>query len=301
MMTRTTPYGPVRIDVSLVQRLVASQFPKWADLAIKPVETDGHDNRTFQLGDVMSVRMPSRKAYAAHVAIEHLWLPKLGPLLPLPIPVPLGKGIPGQRYPWPWSVNKWIRGENASIDSIADLGAFAKDLANFLNALQSIDTTNGPAPGQHNFFRGGELVVYDSQVRECVDVLQGVIDASEAVSAWEEALEARPKQPSVWVHGDIAAENLLVEGGQLCAVIDFGQLAVGDPSCDVTIAWTLFSGRSREAFRTELNVDEATWVRGRGWGLWKALLEMREHRPGNPEDAARAERVIRNIIADRSA
>ncbi len=144
-------------------------------------------------------------------------------------------------------------------------------------------------------------MVYDSQVRECVDVLQGVIDASEAVSTWEEALEARPKQPSVWVHGDIAAENLLVEGGQLCAVIDFGQLAVGDPSCDVTIAWTLFSGRSREAFRTELNVDEATWVRGRGWGLWKALLEMREHRPGNPEDAARAERVIRNIIADRSA
>ena len=298
-MTRNIPHSPVRIDVQLVQRLVSSQFPQWADHAIKPVDTDGHDNRTFQLGDAMSVRLPSRKAYAAHVAIEHLWLPKLGPDLQLPIPVPLGKGIPGQGYPWPWSVNKWIRGENASIDIIADLGKFAKDLANFLNTLQSIDATDGPVPGQHNFFRGGELSVYDSQVRECLDELRGVIDASGAASTWEEALGARFKQPPVWVHGDIAVENLLVEDGRLCAVIDFGQMAVGDPSCDVNIAWTLFSGRAREAFRTELNVDEATWVRGRGWGLWKALLELRGHRQSNPEDAARAERVIRNIVADR--
>ena len=246
----------------------------------------------------MSVRMPSREAYAAHVAIEHLWLPKLELRLPLSIPVPLGQGIPGQGFPWPWTVNKWIQGENASIDGIADLVGFAKDLANFLYALQSIDATNGPAPGQHNFFRGGDLSVYDSQVRECLDALQGVIDARVAASIWDDALEARIKQPPVWVHGDIAVENLLVEGGQLCAVIDFGQLAAGDPSCDVTIAWTLFSGRGREAFRNELNVDEATWVRGRGWGLWKALLELREHRLCNVEEAARAERLIHNIVSD---
>ena len=299
-MTRTIPNGPVRIDVTIVQRLIASQFPQWADLAIKPVRTDGHDNMTFQLGDAMSVRMPSRDEYAAHVAIEHQWLPKLGPRLPLSIPVPLGKGIPGQWYPWPWTVNKWIRGKNASIDGIADLAEFAKDLANFLNVLQSIDATNGPAPGQHNFFRGGDLSVYDSQVLECLDALQGVIDASVAASIWDDALEARIRQPPVWVHGDIAVENLLVAGGQLCAVIEFVQLAAGDPSCDVTIAWTLFSGRSREAFRDKLNVDEATWVRGRGWGLWKALLQLREHRLSNVEEAARAERVIRSIIADKS-
>jgi aminoglycoside phosphotransferase (APT) family kinase protein len=286
------------IDASLVQQLVAGQFPKWADLPVKPVEIGGHDNRTFHLGCEMSVRMPSAKQYAAHVRLEHEWLPKIGPRLSLPVPIPLGKGVPGLGYPWPWTVNEWIQGENASIERISDLSEFAKDLANFLNTLQSIDTTAAPEPGQHNFFRGGELSVYDSETRECIEALQDVIDVSAATSIWESALEVKWDQPPVWIHGDVAEGNLLVDSGRLCAVIDFGQLTAGDPSCDVTIAWTFFSGPSRKAFRTELAVDEATWVRGRGWGLWKALLQLRTHRAGNIEAATKAKRVIRDILAD---
>ena len=286
------------INVSLVRQLVAGQFPQWVDLPVKLVEIDGHDNRTFHLGHEMSVRMPSAKQYVAHVRIEHEWLPKLGPRLPLPVPIPLGKGVPGLGYPWPWTVNEWIQGENASIERISDLSEFAKDLANFLNTLQSINTTAAPEPGQHNFFRGGALSVYDSETRECIEALHDVIDVRAATSIWESALEAKWDQPPVWIHGDVAEGNLLVDGGRLCAVIDFGQLAAGDPSCDVTIAWTLFSGPSREAFLTELEVDEATWVRGRGWGLWKALLRLRTHRASNLEAAARAKRVIHDILAD---
>ena len=286
------------INVSLVRRLVGAQFPQWADLDIRPVEIDGHDNRTFHLGDEISVRLPSHKRYSKHVITEYEWLPKLARGLPLPIPEPIGKGKPTQEYPWPWLVNKWLPGENASTEIISDLSDFAKDLANFLNALQAIDATNAALPGQDNFFRGGELSVYDIETRECIGVLRNVIDARVATLTWESALKATWDRPPVWIHGDVAVGNLLVRDGQLCAVIDFGQVAAGDPACDTTIAWTLFSGSSRETFKTKLNVDEATWARGRGWGLWKALLNLRRYRGKNLEKEAEAKCVIMNILEE---
>jgi aminoglycoside phosphotransferase (APT) family kinase protein len=288
----------VDINVSLVRRLVAAQFPQWVDLEIRPVEIDGHDNRTFRLGDEMSVRLPSHKRYSKHVSTEQEWLPKLAKGLPLPIPEPIGKGKPTQEYPWLWSVNKWLPGKNASSEIISDLSNFANDLADFLNALQAIDATNAPQPGQDNFFRGGELSVYDIETRECIDALRDVIDACAATLTWESALNATWDHPPVWIHGDVAVENLLVQDGKLCAVIDFGQLAAGDPSCDTTIAWTLFSKLSRKTFKIKLNVEETTWVRGRGWGLWKALLSLRKYRGNNPEKEAEAKCVIMDILEE---
>lgn len=288
----------MKIDVSLVKQLVAAQFPEWADLPISPVEIHGHDNRTFRLGDKMGVRMPSGKRYAKHVGTEHEWLPKLEPHLPLPIPVPLGKGVPGLGYPWPWSINKWLDGEHASAERISDLPEFAIDVASFLNALQAADASGAPRPGKDNFFRGGELAVYDSEVRGCVDALTGEIDTQAVISIWERALKARWDRPPVWVHGDVAAGNLLVKDGRLCAVVDFGQLAAGDPSCDTTLAWTFFSESSRKKFRAKLNVDDRTWVRGRGWAIWKALLELQAHRTKDLQRAALAEGVIHDILAE---
>jgi aminoglycoside phosphotransferase (APT) family kinase protein len=81
----------------------------------------------------------------------------------------------------------------------------------------------------------------------------------------------------VWFHGDVAVDNLPVCNGKLAAVIDFGCSGVGDPACEVVIAWTLLSGRSRDAFRSALAVDPATWARGRGWALWKALTRLVKH------------------------
>src|SRR5687768_9288639 len=89
------------LNVALVGRLIAAQFPQWADLPIAPVEPGGWDNRTFRLGEHMSVRLPSAARYAAQVEKEHRWLPRLAPLLPLPIPVPLAMGAPAVDYPWP--------------------------------------------------------------------------------------------------------------------------------------------------------------------------------------------------------
>jgi aminoglycoside phosphotransferase (APT) family kinase protein len=274
-MSEVPDLGPVPTrlpaDAGLVRRLVAQQFPQWADLPIRPVANEGWDNRTFHLGSEMSVRLPSASAYALAVDKEHRWLPVLAPQLPLPIPVPLAKGAPGAGYPHPWSVYRWLRGEPASQANIADLSEFATALADFLAALQHVDPTDGPVPGLHNWYRGGTLAMYDKEARRALEALAGHVPTDLATEIWQAALRASWDQRPVWFHGDVAQGNLLVKDGTLVAVIDFGTCGVGDPACDMAIAWTLLSGQSRRAFRDRLAVDDATWARGRGWALWKAL------------------------------
>jgi aminoglycoside phosphotransferase (APT) family kinase protein len=288
----------VAINTTLVRQLVSEQFPQWADLPITPVEYGGWDNRTFHLGADMSVRLPSAAGYAAQVDKEQRWLPQLAPHLPLRIPVPLARGVPGAGYPWPWSVYRWLDGESALIGPIVDLRQLAATLAQFLAALQRIDPRDGPPPGPHNFYRGAPLAVYDTETRQAIAALADQIDADAMTAVWEAALQAPWHGQPVWLHGDMAAGNLLVTEGRLSAVIDFGCAAVGDPACDLTIAWTLFSGASREAFRAGVPVDRATWARGRGWALWKGLITLDEHKHANSVKAAEARRVISEVLAD---
>lgn len=289
---------PVSINATLAKNLITEQFPQWAALPITSVAISGHDNRTFHLGDEMSIRLASAKWYAAHVKTEQRWLPKLATQLPLPIATPIAMGEPGQGYPWYWLVNNWLAGENAAPESIGDLKQFAIDLADFLNVLRSIDATDAPPPNQANFFRGGDLSIYSSQTKQCIDQLQDIIDAKAAQELWQVALDSNWSKPAVWLHGDIAVGNLLVTCGNLSAVIDFGQLAAGDPACDLTIAWTLFSGASRRTFHQQVNLDNNTWSRSRGWAMWKALLQLQQHRGSNEIEAAKALKVIDEVLSD---
>lgn len=277
------------ITPEVVSRLVQSQFPWWAQLPVTPVELDGWDNTTFRLGSTMSVRLPSHDIYVAQIDKEHHWLPRLASHLPLPIPEPLAKGAPTREFPRPWSVYCWHEGATATVDRVGDLATFASDLAAFLTALYGCDTNGGPPAGAHSFNRGGPLLAWDVQTREALDSLNGVIDTTSAAAVWDTALAAEGRNPPVWVHGDVTGANLLVVEGRLSAVIDFGCSAVGDPACDTTIAWTFLSGASRATFTSRLALDEATWARGRGWALWKAIIELPKDvkRPGHAARSAR--------------
>lgn len=292
------PTATPTIDAPLARRLIAAQFPQWATLEIKPVLPGGWDNRTFHLGKDMTVRLPSAASYALQVEKEQYWLPKLAPHLPLPIPVPLAKGTPGEGYPWPWSVYRWRRGETAADDRIGHLTTFAQDLAGFLVALRQVDARGGPLPGQHNFFRGGPPAHYDEETRRALVALEGRIDTAAARDVWAAALAASWQGPPVWFHGDISWGNLLVEDGRLSAVIDFGTSGIGDPACDLAIAWTLFHGQSREAFRAGVALDAGTWARGRGWTLWKALIVYAGLPGTNSAEAEKSRRVIEEVLAD---
>lgn len=288
----------MHIDPSLVARLVSEQFPRWASLPIEPVDPNGWDNRTFRLGEELSVRLPSAERYSLQVKKEQRWLPRLGPLLPLPIPVPLAMGHPAAGYPWHWSISGWIDGESATTGAIEDRVRFAKTLASFLSALQKIDPAGGPQPGPHNFFRGGSLANYDDETRHAIEELGDEIDPVRVTRLWEAALRAAPPARAVWLHGDVHPSNLLVNGGRLRAVIDFGLVGVGDPACDLTMTWTFFTGVSRDAFRAALPVDLAMSARARGWALWKALITLVEYHGKEASEAATARRTIEALLAD---
>jgi aminoglycoside phosphotransferase (APT) family kinase protein len=295
-----SPYvdGRAGIDAGLVQRLVAAQFPQWGDLPVTPVEVDGWDNRTYRLGTEMTVRLPTAAGYAPAVDKEHRWLPILAPSLPAAVPVPLAKGAPGEGYPYGWSIRGWLEGATASRDRIDDLPEFATSVAGFIRALQRIDATGGPRSGAHSFYRGASPAHYDDETRRSLAVLDGQIDIGRAAAVWDAALEATWPGPPVWFHGDIASGNLLVRDGGLAAVIDFGTSGVGDPACDLVIAWTMFSGDSREAFRGAVGQDSATWARARGWALWKALIGLAVDIDTEGKRTAVNRRVIDEVLAD---
>ncbi|GAB3598891.1 aminoglycoside phosphotransferase family protein [Kineococcus gypseus] len=319
---------PTRIDVDtdLVRRLVAEQFPHWIDLPVRPVAHGGWDNHTFHLGAEMSVRLPAAAEYALAVGKEQHWLPRLATYLPLPIPTPLGAGTPGAGYPFAWSVHRWLEGDPVTATTLTtgatggttgggtggtagggvDAVRFAVDLADFLLALQRIDATDGPAPGTHNWFRGATLRTYDATVQQALEALEGRpdtdVDLGMARRVWATALAARWDRVPRWFHGDVAAGNLLLRGGRLGAVIDFGTCGVGDPSCDLAAAWTLLDTSGRRAFRDRLAVDEAGWARGRGWALWKSLATCAHtadrHDDEDHEAATAARRALEAIFEE---
>ncbi|MFG2652278.1 aminoglycoside phosphotransferase family protein [Streptomyces sp. NPDC048436] len=297
-MVSTPPDGRAGIDAALVKRLITTQFPRWSGLPVRPVEVDGWDNRTYRLGDSMTARLPTAAGYVPAVAKESEWLPRLAPSLPVAVPPILGKGVPGEGYPFPWSVRGWLDGETAARERIGDMERFAVSLAGFLLALQRCDTTGGPLAGEHNWYRGASPAYYDEETRRCLAALDGRLDTGRAAAVWEAALAAEWRGEPVWFHGDIASGNLLVADGKLTAVIDFGTSGVGDPACDLVIAWGMFSGESREAFRHAMGQDDGTWARARGWLLWKCLLNLSGCVDTDQEKAALNQRVIAEVLDD---
>ncbi|MEH1127991.1 aminoglycoside phosphotransferase family protein [Micromonospora sp. CPCC 206061] len=295
-MGSTHPDGRAGIDAALVKRLIAAQFPQWSDLPVTPVEVDGWDNRTYRLGDDMTVRLPTAAGYVPAVAKENEWLPRLAPSLPVAVPPVLAMGAPGEGYPFPWSVRGWLPGEPADPERIDDMSEFALSVAEFVLALQRCDAAGGPPGGEHSWHRGASPAYYDDETRRCLVELEGRVDTAAAAAVWDAALAAEWRGEPVWFHGDIASGNLLVVDGKLAAVIDFGTSGVGDPACDLVIAWTMFSGDSRRAFREAVGQDEGAWARARGWALWKAMLVLSGTR--DPHQGAVNQRVIGEVLAD---
>jgi aminoglycoside phosphotransferase (APT) family kinase protein len=292
------PRAKLKLDAALVRRLVDSQFPQWADRPIRPVRPMGWDNRSFRLGDDMVVRLPSASFYAPQVEKEHRWLPILAPQLPLPIPTPIAMGQPLLGYPWPWSIYGWLPGRTLSTRQASGSHRLARSLGLFLAALQRVDPAGGPPPGPDNFHRGGTLRVYDGETRRAISLLEAKIDAKAATGLWDAALAAPHEGPPMWVHGDISVGNLLAEGGALVGVIDFGCAAVGDPACDLALAWSSMGRRARQVFRSTLDLNDSAWVRARGWALWKALISRAGLVPSHPAAGKQSRAALENILSD---
>ena len=283
-------------DVTLVRRLLAGQFPQWADLSIDVVVSYGTDHDIYRLGDHLAARLPRIGWATKQAAKEAEWLPKLAPHLPLAIPVQLAIGHPAEGYPFDWSVYEWLPGENAN-GTIDDLDQAAVDLAAFVSALRRVNATGAHRRRPHR--RGGPLAEGDEAVRQSIAQLGDRIDRDATLRSWEESLNAPPWEGvEVWVHGDLLPGNLLVVDGRLSAVIDFGGLNVGDPACDLQPAWNVFVGGSRARFRAELEVDDASWLRGRGWALYQAVSALPYYWDTNPGMIRQASHALTQVLAD---
>lgn len=289
----------MEISISIVERLVAEQFPQWAHLRIRPVDRSGWDNRTFHLGDQMTVRLPSAERYTHQVKKEQEWLPKLAAQLSITIPKPIAIGQPSGEYPWNWSIYKWIEGQNADTLKPENMTAFAEEIANFLIELQKVDSSGGPPTGP--FKRGSSPRFYESQTREAIVALSDLIDVDGANATWEQAVVSDWSKMPVWVHGDFSSGNILVKDERLTAVIDFGSCCVGDPSCDLVIAWTLLTDSAREKFKAKLNLDRNTWARARGWALWKALITLADTEDKMSAKARTQKSLIEQVIEDHKS
>ncbi|MFF2996944.1 aminoglycoside phosphotransferase family protein [Streptomyces sp. NPDC057950] len=284
------------VDDALVRRLIAGQFPQWAELPVERFPSAGTVNAMYRLGNDMVVRLPLLKGGANDVAVERTWLPRLAPQLPTTIPEVLGDGQPAEGYPWPWSVYRWLTGENPEAGVLSEPALLAEDLAGFVVAMRSM--TLPDAPRAH---RGGPVVSLDAETRAAIEELRGNpwedVDCDAAATVWEETLRAPAWDGMpVWLHADLMPGNLLVADGRLIAVIDFGCLGVGDPACDLFPAWNLLPAEAREVFRTRLGVDDATWIRGRGRTLSQALIALPYYRRTNPAMAHNARHVIRTVL-----
>jgi aminoglycoside phosphotransferase (APT) family kinase protein len=299
----------VDTDPSLVRRLLASQFPEWADLPSEPVDSAGTVHALYRLrradGDDLVVRLPRVEGGAAQAAVEAQWLPRFVAHLPLALPEPVAHGAPAEGYPYPWSIYRWLPGQEATLDRLTDPDEAAHALAAFVSAMQRLPFEGGPTPGSGNSYRGNPLPARDAVTRRCIAECAAnpatAVDTDAATVAWTTALEvpAYEGRP-IWLHGDLLPGNLLAVDGRLSAVIDWGCLSTGDPAYDLLPAWALLPPGARETFRDALDVDDATWARGRGWSLSWALVALPYYVDTNPRFAALARHTIEAVLSDHA-
>ncbi len=282
-------------DEVLVRRLLAAQFPEWKDLPIEALPVAGTDNAIYRLGDGLSVRLPRRLGCAdGSLDKEFEWLPKLAPLLPFEVPTPVARGEPGEGYPKEWAVFDWLNGKDATSTPV-DLQRAAADLAELLATLRRIDPAGGPPPES----RGGPLWSRDKPTRAGIAALGDMIDADAVTTAWEAALAAPNWDgPPVWIHGDLDARNLLVEDQRITGIVDWGALCVGDPACDVKVAWAVLDAEARPIFRRLLEIDDAMWIRSRGWALSQAMIALPYYLNTYPTIVKEAWRWLTEALAD---
>jgi aminoglycoside phosphotransferase (APT) family kinase protein len=282
----------VDVDVALVRRLVDVQFPEWSGLALEHVVSSGTVNALFKLGEEMVVRLPRTAWAPGAFDRQRRWLPSIAAAVPVAVPAPLARGTPAFGYPFDWGVHSWLRGATVVPGELVDEVQLARDLAEFVRAMWTIDPADGPSQR-----RGDLRTTWDAPARASILDLDGVIETQAATASWDESLAAEPWSGAPrWVHGDLMPANLLVEGTRLVGVIDWEAFGVGDPAVDLMVAWNSISSPGRAVFRDMVAVDDATWLRGRGWALCTGLRALPYYAETNPQLAANARFRISQVL-----
>ncbi|MEV0345311.1 aminoglycoside phosphotransferase family protein [Nonomuraea sp. NPDC050680] len=283
----TTPAAEADIDDDVVDRLIRTQHPDLAGPLT--LVANGWDNVIYRLGTDLSVRLPRRQVAVDLIVNEQRWLPDLAEHVEVALPIPVRVGVPGEGYPWPWTIAPWFEGQTVAHVPPSGRSGIAVPLADFMTGLHR------PAPpdAPHNPVRGVPLAHRDEAVRHR---LRSIPRAADLLPLWEQLAALPPWQgPALWLHGDPHPGNLLLNGEGLAAVLDFGDLTSGDPATDLAAAWLVFDENAREVFRSRLDADEMTWERARGWALAIGTA-LAAHSADDPSMAAIGEHVLDQVL-----
>ena len=285
--------GEIKVTESQIRALLADQHPHLAKLALHPVASAGTVNWIWRLGSELYVRLPRLAEWADSLKRELEILPKIAPKISLRIPGPVAVGAPGYGYRFPWAVYRWIEGSIYREEAVADERQAGLDLANFVGELRGLDLRGVSRAGR------SPLRELDAVTRAAIDACEDLIDAPRARDVWIASLRSEPwdGEPA-WIHCDLLRPNLLISGGRLCAVLDFGSAGLGDPAADLIAAWSVFNEPGRQAFREALGGDGETWKRARGYALHQAALIVPYYARSHPEFAASAVRTIEQVLVD---
>ncbi|GGF56326.1 phosphotransferase [Marmoricola endophyticus] len=295
------------IDAALVRRLLARSLPTYADLPVRPLLASGSTNALFRLGDELLVRLPRQPGGTAAIEAEARWLPVVAPALSVATPEVVAVGEPAYGYREKWSVTTWLDGTTPPASPVTDTDSLADDLARFVAQLRDAAVPDAaredPAVSS---YRAGPLQAVDVDLREAAELCRAIpdldLDLDRVLVVWESALAAAPPAHSAvrWLHGDLFTENLLVHNGRLAGVLDFGGLAVGDPTVDLVVGWEALDPQGRAAFRRHLRVDDATWLRGMAWALLVAVLTFPYYWQSMPMRCAARASMARSVLREAS-
>jgi aminoglycoside phosphotransferase (APT) family kinase protein len=301
----------IEIDMRLVHALVKHRLPTCAELALRRLASSGSSNALFRLGDRLLIRLPRQPGGGVTITKEARWLPHIAPHLPVAVPDIIAVCEPACGFPERWSVLSWLHGvppEPVVAGSPPEprRAHLADDLASVVTAFRCIDVPRDALTSPElRWYRGAPLATRDEATRCAIEACQTIdgldlnLDAASAV--WDDALRlpgAAESSPPAWYHGDLSAENLLVHDGRLVGVLDFGGLAVGDPTIDLMVAWEVLDAPSRAEFRQAVSVDDAAWLRGRAWALSLALMTFPYYWTTMPDRCASRLAVAQAVLAD---
>jgi len=280
------------ISTKMVDHLIKQQCPQYNTLSLKRIPSSSTVHALYQLGQQFVVRLPRIQATQG-IEKEWAWLKHLSPHLDISISEPIFRGNPSEFYPWPWLISHYYPGITPSFEKQNEHSWLAIALADFLNQFHKIPLIED-APQSR---RGVPLKDLDKQTRQEIVSIGDEFDTTKLVKLWQtfSNLSTWEHEP-VWVHGDMLPGNILVNHQMISAVIDFSDVGTGDPACDLIIAWALFNKHSRAIFKKHLqNIDENTWLRGKGWALSIAAIMLPYYKNSNPDFAELARRILTQI------
>lgn len=291
----STPLADIDITPDLAARLVADQFPELSGLPIKIMEA-GWDNVMVRVGEDYALRLPRREVAVRLILNEQKWLPWLASQLPLPVPVPVKCGVPTAYYPYPWSVQVWCAGAPADLSP-----PFASEALVLMDFFKSLHGLPVPDDAPRNPVRACALSAKqkDTEKRMAVLARETPWITDTIWGLWDVGLKTEINTPRCFIAGDVHARNVLVTDGRLCAIIDWGDMCVGDPATDLASIWGLFEDvdARREAIKAYGMCDNLL-SRAKGWAVFFGVILLETGRKDTPRHAKMGADILRRLGED---